>query len=211
MNIFVFLGAPGSGKGTQAKRLSETKKYHHFSTGDMLRAAIRADAPLGKKAQGYIKKGELVPDDIMIGLIEDALSCLDNSSQVILDGFPRTVPQAEALDKKVSTTVNSAIFFDIPHSELIERLSGRRTCSQCGESYHIDFSPPKKPNLCDKCDGDLIHRPDDKVDVVKKRLEVFTKQNDGLLKYYGNRRNLNTINANKPIETVESELKQYLQ
>lgn len=207
MTIHVFLGAPGSGKGTQAKRLSETKKYHHFSTGDMLRAAIRENSPLGQQAAGFIKKGDLVPDDVMIGLIETALSTLAPNDHVILDGFPRTVPQAEALDKKKSTSVNSAIYFEIPESELVERLTGRRTCSSCGEPFHIKFSPPKANGICDKCGGQLIHRPDDTEKVVRKRLEVFNGLNSGLLNYYTHKKNLSTLDANKPIAEVEEELK----
>ena len=139
VNITVFLGAPGSGKGTQAKRLAQSHGFIHFSTGDMLRSAIQAGSDVGKKAKVYIDKGELVPDSVMIELIESSLGKLAPTSKVLLDGFPRTVPQAEALDRKASTSVAVALYFIVPENLLINRLTGRRVCQKCGEPFHVTF------------------------------------------------------------------------
>ena len=211
MNITVFLGAPGSGKGTQAKRLAESQGFRHFSTGDMLRAAIQAGSEVGKKAKGFIDKGELVPDGVMIELIESALSHLEPSANVILDGFPRTVPQAEALDSKTAASVKIAAYFMVDEPMLIRRLTGRRICEKCGEPFHTVFLPPKKDGICNKCGGKLIQRSDDSESVVRRRLEVFNAQNQGLLNYYGTKKKLRELNADKPVESIQKELLQLLQ
>lgn len=211
MNITVFLGAPGSGKGTQAKRLAEDRGFRHFSTGDMLRSAIKAGSEVGQRAKKFIDAGELVPDDTMIDLIEDALRPLGADARVLLDGFPRTVPQAEALDKKQSTVVNRAIHFLVPEPALIQRLTGRRTCPNCGASFHVLNLPPKTEGVCDKCGGRLVQRQDDSEDVVRRRLQVFSQQNDQLLAYYGKVSKLRELNADKPVEVIQSHLIQMLQ
>ena len=210
MNITVFLGAPGSGKGTQAKRLSQAQGFRHFSTGDMLRAAIKADSEVGKRAKKYIDAGELVPDETMIDLIEDALRPLGPDARVLLDGFPRTVPQAQALDSKPSTVVNRAIHFMVPEPALIQRLTGRRVCPNCGESFHVLNLPPKAEGVCDKCGGGLIQRQDDSEGVVRRRLQVFSQQNERLLDYYGKASKLSELNADKPVEVIQSHLIQML-
>lgn len=210
MKVTVFLGAPGSGKGTQAKRLSETQGFQHLSTGDMLRAAIQAGSEIGKRAKGYIEKGELVPDDVMIGLIESKLSTLSPDTRVILDGFPRTGPQSAALDLKPATSVSLAVFFQMPRDVLIRRLTGRRICEKCGESYHVDFLPAKVIGTCDKCGGKLIQRPDDAESVVVRRLEVFNQQNQQLLDYYRTRNRLKEVDADLPVDQVQRELAQIL-
>ena len=206
MNITVFLGAPGSGKGTQAKRLSQNKGFRHFSTGDMLRAAIQAGTEVGKRAKGFMDRGELVPDSTMIEIIENALSALPADARVLLDGFPRTVPQAEALDKKSATTVNRAVYFIVPEQQLIQRLTGRRICEKCGEPYHIDNMAPKTPGICDRCGGRLMHRSDDTEEVVRRRLQVFAQQNDSLLNYYESSSKLSRLVANKPVDEIQGDL-----
>jgi len=206
MNITVFLGAPGSGKGTQAKRLADTTGVKHFSTGDMLRAAVKEQSPVGIKAKQFMDKGELVPDTVMIELIEVSLSNLSSDSKIILDGFPRTLPQAQALDSKTMTKVTRAIYFNIPEEILVRRLTGRRSCPKCGESYHTEFIPPKTSGACDKCSTSLVQRVDDKEEVVKKRLQVFTSQNSTLLDYYKSNDTLREINADREVTLVQSEL-----
>ena len=206
MNITVFLGAPGSGKGTQAKQLSENFGFVHFSTGDMLRTSIKEMKPVGLKAKSFMDQGNLVPDAVMIELIEEALDPLSDNADVLLDGFPRTVPQAEALDSKIKTTVAKAINFNIPDSILITRLTGRRICPNCGESFHLVFIPPLKLNTCNKCSYSLIQRADDSEAVVLRRLEVFKSQNQGLLDYFGNRKNIITIEADRAVASVQKEL-----
>lgn len=206
MNISVFLGAPGSGKGTQAKRLAEANGFKHFSTGDMLRAAMSEGTETGKKAKMFVDRGDYVPDDVMIQLIQDALSPLPASSKIILDGFPRTLPQAEALDKNAKTKVSKAIFFDMPQSLLVERLTGRRTCSKCGEPFHVKFHPPKKANVCDKCGNPLIQRKDDAEDVVTRRLDVYNNQTAPLIEFYKKTKKLSQIDANTDVDTVYEQL-----
>lgn len=206
MNISVFLGAPGSGKGTQAKQLAEKHGFWHFSTGDMLRAAIREQKPVGLKAKTFMDKGDLVPDTVMIELIEEAMKPLPTSARVLLDGFPRTVPQAEALDSKENTQVSNAIYFIVPENILVTRLTGRRVCPKCGESFHLVFIPPKKESVCDKCLSTLIQRTDDSESVVQRRLDVFKGQNQGLLDYYSKKNKLKEIQADKAVEYVQTQL-----
>lgn len=210
MDLSVFLGAPGSGKGTQAKRLAQTYGFHHFSTGDMLRSAIVGNTPVGISAKKFMDNGELVPDEVMIRLIEGALSPLKPSSKILLDGFPRTVPQAEALDKQAHTQVRQAIFFQIPESVLISRLTGRRTCQKCGEPYHVLFLPPQKENVCDRCGGPLIQRSDDKEEVVGRRLQVFNQQNAALLDYYRAKNKLSQCDANQSVDAIYQKLLEWL-
>jgi adenylate kinase len=206
VKINVFLGAPGSGKGTQAKRLAESHGFKHFSTGDMLRAALQAGTAVGKKAKTFVDKGELVPDPVMIELIETALSPLGPKASVILDGFPRTVPQAEALDADPKTAVSKAIYFSIPEQVLVGRLTGRRICEKCGEPYHVLFMPPKREGICDRDGGKLFQRTDDSESVVQRRLEVFRGQNEQLLEYYRGQHKLAKLEADRPVDEVQAEL-----
>lgn len=206
MNISVFLGAPGSGKGTQAKKLAQSYGYVHFSTGDMLRAAIQAGSEVGLQAKGFIDRGDLVPDGVMISIIESALAGLSKDARVLLDGFPRTVPQAQALDSKNHTAVTRALFFKIPEPILITRLTGRRTCRKCGESFHVIFLPPKTQGICDRCGGELFQRTDDMEEVVVRRLEVFKGQNERLMDYFRNRRCLFEVDADRPVDEVQGSL-----
>lgn len=206
MDITVFLGAPGSGKGTQAKRLSQGHQFKHFSTGDMLRAAIKEGSEVGKKAKGFIDRGELVPDNIMIELIETALASLPPSTRVVLDGFPRTVPQADALDRNPKTSVARSVYFNVAEADLVKRLTGRRICESCGEPYHVDFMAPRKDGVCDKCGGKLMQRSDDREDVVTKRLSVYKEQTSPLLSYYKKNQKLRELDGNQNVDKLQNEL-----
>jgi len=210
VEITVFLGAPGSGKGTQAKKLCQKDSFVHLSTGDILRAAIKEGTALGVEAKTFMDKGELVPDKTMIGLIQEVLSNLKENQHIILDGFPRTVPQAMALNSSEKTKVNRAILFEISDSVLIERLTGRRMCKTCGHSYHVTHIPPKREGICDNCGGELVQRSDDSKEVVSKRLQVFHSRNQGLVDFYSNQKILKRVNAHKTTEEVQEELMRLL-
>lgn len=206
MDITVFLGAPGSGKGTQAKRLSQSHQFRHFSTGDMLRAAIKEGSEVGKKAKSFIDRGDLVPDQIMIELIEAALAPLPATARVVLDGFPRTVPQADALDRNPKTAVARSVYFNVPESDLVKRLTGRRICESCGEPFHVMFMAPRKEGVCDKCGGKLMQRSDDREDVVTKRLDVYKQQTSPLLAYYQKNQKLRELDGNQNVDKLQGEL-----
>ena len=183
----VLLGAPGAGKGTQAKKLIEKHGIPQISTGDILRKAVADSTPLGKEAKSYMDKGELVPDKVVIGLIEDRLKQPDCKKGFILDGFPRNTAQAETLDamlKKLNMPLDSALSVDVPKDDLMKRLTGRRTCKGCQQMYNVYFSPPKKNGVCDKCGGELFHRDDDKEETIKRRLDVYDAQTAPLISYY---------------------------
>jgi len=210
MNITVFLGAPGSGKGTQAKRLAESKKFIHLSTGDRLREAMQKGDDLGKRAKIFVDRGELVPDSIMIDLIDDCLTKFPLQARVLLDGFPRTLAQAKALDNNPATRVERAINFVVPEEALVARLTGRRICEKCGEPFHVEFVPPRKDNVCDKCGGKLYQRADDKREVVTKRLEVYRNLTEPLLSYYQSGNKLAELNGNKPAEVIQQDLTRLL-
>ena len=204
--VTVLLGAPGSGKGTQAKRLAQNHSFVHLSTGDMLRTAIKAGTTLGKEAKVFMDRGELVSDATMIGLISETVNNLPQKSKVLLDGFPRTLPQAEALSKTTSSPVGKVIFFQVPEKELIRRLTGRRVCSKCGASFHLISLPPKKEGVCDSCGSSLLQRPDDSEGVVQKRLAIFVAQNSQLLDFYRKQGKLVEIDANQPVEEFQATL-----
>ncbi len=185
MNILLF-GPPGAGKGTQSALLVEKDGYAHISTGDILRAAIKNETPLGLEAKKQIDKGELVPDEVVTGLVDEAISSL-GQQPFILDGFPRTVVQAENLDeilKNKDKKISKAIFLDVDTNFLVKRLSGRRVCKSCGASYHVDASPTKVEGICDKCSGQTYQRTDDEPSAINKRLEVYEQQTSPLKSYY---------------------------
>lgn len=186
MNL-IFLGAPGSGKGTQAVRLAEKGNLVHLSTGDLLRAAVRDGTELGKKAERYMKAGELVPDDIIIGLIEEKRKAGDLDTGFILDGFPRTIPQAEALDamfSRVGMQIDRAVLLDVDDEEIIKRLSGRMYCADCQAGYNYPANMPDTEGVCDRCGGTLVRRPDDEPEVVKNRLAVYKTQTRPIEDFY---------------------------
>lgn len=205
--ILVFLGPPGAGKGTQAKLLSQRMGFLHLSTGDLLREAVKNQTPLGKKAKEYMDRGELVPDELIVQLIEETMP---KDGSVILDGFPRTVNQAIALEEMLKgkgEKISKVLFFDVPDEVIIDRLSGRRVCSKCGAVYHVKYNPPKVEGVCDLCGGSLVQRDDDREEVVKKRLEVYRKQTQPLIEFYQDRGIIYRLDAGKGVEELFEEVK----
>ncbi|MDP3048362.1 MAG: adenylate kinase [Thermodesulfovibrionales bacterium] len=183
----VLLGAPGAGKGTQAKKLIDKYGIPQISTGDILRQNVADGTPLGKEAKSYMDRGELVTDRVVLGLVEDRLKKDDCKKGYILDGFPRNTAQAEALDKILASlgmSLTGALSVDVPKDDLMKRLTGRRTCKGCGQMYNIYFSLPKKEGVCDKCGGELFQRDDDKEETIRKRLDVYDAQTAPLIDYY---------------------------
>ena len=194
----IMLGAPGAGKGTQAKMIAEKYSIPHISTGDIFRANIKEGTELGKKAKTYMDKGELVPDELVVDLVVDRVAKDDAANGYVLDGFPRTIPQAEALDAaldKIGEKVDFAIDVDVPDENIVKRMSGRRACVSCGGTYHIEHVPPKKEGICDKCGGELILRDDDKPETVLNRLSVYHEQTQPLIDYYTKKGILKTVDG----------------
>jgi adenylate kinase len=195
MNL-ILLGPPGAGKGTQAQRIVEKYRLPQISTGDILRAAVKESTPLGTKAKGFMDQGQLVPDEIVIGIVGDRLKEKDCNSGFILDGFPRTIPQAEALQPiltKIGKAIDHVINIEVESEELIRRLTGRRTCKNCGAMFHVLFQPPKKEGLCDRCGETLYQRADDKEETIRTRLKEYEKQTAPLIQYYRNKTTLRSI------------------
>jgi adenylate kinase len=208
---FVLLGPPGAGKGTQAQMLVTKYGVPQIATGDILRANVKAGTELGKKAKIYMDKGELVPDELVIALLKERISQPDAKKGFILDGFPRTVAQAEALEvllKELNMKLNGVISIDVAPEELIRRLSGRRICKNtaCGASYHLIFNPPKVANKCDKCGSELYQRDDDKEEAIKNRLKVYTAQTEPLINYYQQKGKLIKVDGAREINAIFSEL-----
>jgi adenylate kinase len=211
----VLLGGPGSGKGTQAKKLIDKLGVPQISTGDIFRAALKEGTPMGLKAKTYMDKGELVPDDVVIGVVEERLTKPDLDKGYMLDGFPRTLPQAQALDKiltKQSKSIDHAILVDVPDEELVARLSGRRTCrnSECGRMYHVMFNPPKKEGVCDACGSELYQRDDDSEATIRERLTVYNNQTAPLIDYYDNKGLLRRVKGVGPIEEIFAKIEKVL-
>jgi adenylate kinase len=200
---FIFLGPPGAGKGTLAAQVAVSYKIPHISTGEIFRAAIKAQTPLGKKVQAIIDAGGLVSDDVTIELVKDRLSKEDAKNGFILDGFPRTIPQAEALATIVK--VDAAVNFDIADNAVVERLSGRRVCKGCGQNYHVAFMPPKTEGKCDKCAADLYTRDDDKIESIKHRLEVYRAQTAPLIDFYRGKGTLVDVDARPSTDKILAE------
>lgn len=201
----IMLGAPGAGKGTQALRIAKKYNIPHISTGDIFRANIKEGTELGRKAKGYMDKGELVPDDLVVDLVVDRLKKEDAALGYVLDGFPRTIPQAEALDAALEAAgekMDYAIDIDVPDENIINRMSGRRACVSCGATYHIVNIPPKKEGICDVCGGELILRDDDKEETVKNRLAVYHKQTQPLKDYYEEKGILKSVDGTLDMEKV---------
>ena len=201
----VLMGAPGSGKGTQAKVLGKRIKVPHISSGDILRESIRRNSALGVEAKTYMDRGELVPDEVLLGVMEERLQESDCGHGYILDGFPRTVPQAEAFRTMLANHaahLDHVLWLQVPTVELVRRLSGRRTCKECGSSYHVSLDPPKKSGVCDKCGGQLIQRDDDSEETIVARLTVYEKQTTPLAEFYRAQHLLSEINGVGSLDDV---------
>jgi len=205
----ILMGLPGAGKGTQAEQIKE--KYHipHISTGDMFRLAIKEQTELGKQAKKYMDEGALVPDEVTNGIVEERLAMKDCDTGFLLDGFPRTIPQAEALDEitnKLSKKIDYVIHVDVPVEKLLERLTGRRVCPTCGATYHVVYNPPEQEGICNKDGAALIQREDDTEETVQKRLSVNIEQQKPLLDYYESKGVLITVNGDQDIDKVFADI-----
>ncbi|MGZ5308929.1 MAG: adenylate kinase [Solirubrobacterales bacterium] len=208
MNL-VLLGPPGSGKGTQGERLHEDFRLPYYATGDILRAAVNEETELGVKANEYMDAGDLVPDDVIIGVIAERVAADEASDGFILDGFPRTTPQAEALDaelERLGRELTAAILIDVFEEEVVRRLGGRRTCTENGHVFHVEFDPPKEEGVCDVCGGKLIVRDDDKPDVIRHRLEQYNEKTAPLTDYFEQKGILRKVDGSQPPSEVEEHI-----
>jgi len=216
MDVIILLGAPGSGKGTSAERIREKTRYVHVSTGDMLRAAVKQGTAVGHEAEGYMKRGELVPDEVIIRLVEERLDAGKADDCYMLDGFPRTTRQADLLAQTLTRrgggrkVLSTVFLLDAPESILMERLCGRRVCRKCGQNYHVKNVPPKQAGICDLCGGELYHRPDDQEATIKNRLDVYTKQTESLIAYYEKQGVLVRVNSGQPADKTVAEVLAHL-
>ncbi|WP_417898349.1 adenylate kinase [Bacillus haimaensis] len=212
MNL-VLMGLPGAGKGTQAERIVEKYNIPHISTGDMFRAAMKEGTELGLKAKSFMDQGQLVPDEVTIGIVRERLEKEDCQNGFLLDGFPRTVPQAEALEQMLEDLgrkIDYVINVNVDQSILMERLTGRRICKDCGSTYHLVFNPPSEEGVCDKCGGELYQRADDNEETVGNRLEVNVKQSKPLLDFYEGKGYLRNIDGQQPIGEVFTDIEKLL-
>ena len=210
----ILLGPPGAGKGTQAKMLTERFSIPQISTGDILRAAVKDKTPMGLKAKQYMDTGGLVPDEVVVGIVRDRLQEADCINGFILDGFPRTVAQADALQtslEEMDKALDRVISLDVDAEALVERLTGRRTCKECGRGYHIKFDPPRVDALCDTCGGSLFQRDDDQEETIRKRLQVYVDQASPLISYYRDGDVLVELDGMQPIPQVQEKMLSLLQ
>ena len=201
----IMLGAPGAGKGTQAKQIADKYSIPHISTGDIFRANIKNGTELGKKAKQYMDQGALVPDELTCDLVMDRIQQDDCKNGFVLDGFPRTIPQAEALDAalgKINEKMDYAIDVDVPDENIVNRMSGRRACLNCGATYHLISIPPKVEGICDRCGSEIVLREDDKPETVQKRLKVYHEQTQPLTDYYKNQGILKSVDGTQPMDEV---------
>ena len=201
----IMLGAPGAGKGTQAKQIAGKYGIPHISTGDIFRANIKNGTELGKKAKEYMDQGQLVPDELTCDLVMDRIAEDDCKNGFVLDGFPRTIPQAEALDAALTKTgqaMDYAIDVDVPDENIVNRMSGRRACLKCGATYHIVSIPPKQEGICDTCGAELVIRDDDKPETVQKRLDVYHEQTQPLIDFYSKKGILKSVDGTKSMDEV---------
>ena len=209
----IMLGAPGAGKGTQAKQIAAKYNIPHISTGDIFRANIKNGTELGKKAKEYIDQGMLVPDELTCDLVMDRIAQDDCVGGFVLDGFPRTIPQAEALTnalEKIGQSMDYAIDVDVPDENIVNRMSGRRACLNCGATCHIVFNPTKKDGVCDTCGNETVLRDDDKPETVQKRLSVYHEQTQPLIDYYKTKNILKSVDGTKPMDEVFSDIVEIL-
>ena len=209
----LIMGRPGAGKGTQAANIKDYYKIPHISTGDMFRAAIKNQTELGLLAKSYMDKGGLVPDEVTIGLVRERLAEADCKNGFLLDGFPRTVAQAEALDEILSANgikLDAVLDVNVPAEKLIRRMVGRRVCKTCGATFHVEFNAPKKDGICDNCGSPLIQRADDTEATAKNRLEVYDNQTAPLLDFYSKKGILKTVNGDQPLDKVFEDIKETL-
>lgn len=209
----VLLGPPGSGKGTQGERLNEDLRLPYYATGDILRGAVRAETELGRTAKEYMDRGDLVPDEVIVGVIAERLDSSEARDGFILDGFPRTTPQAEALDAKLGElgrAVTAVLLIDVSDDEVVRRLGGRRTCEANGHVFHVEFEPPKQEGVCDIDGSALIVRDDDKPEVIRKRLETYHEKTEPLVSYYDSRSVLRRIAGEAAPEEVAEEIRRTL-
>ena len=205
----IMLGAPGAGKGTQAQMIAEKFDIPHISTGDIFRANIKNGTELGKKAKEFMDKGLLVPDELTVELLLDRVANEDCKNGYVLDGFPRTIPQADVLDSeltKLGDKVDFAINVDVPDENIVRRMSGRRACLKCGATYHIEHIPPKTEGICDKCGSELVLRADDKPETVQNRLSVYHEQTQPLIDYYDKKNILKTVDGTKDMQEVFNDI-----
>jgi adenylate kinase len=206
----ILLGPPGSGKGTQGERLQEDFRLPYYATGDILRAAVKEGTEVGKEAEGYMERGDLVPDEVIIGVIAERLQEEEASDGFILDGFPRTLPQAEALDAKMDELrreITAVILIDVPEGEILRRLGGRRTCEKNpSHIYHLEFDPPERDEVCDIDGGELVVRDDDKPEVIKNRLEQYRKKTEPLIDYYEEQGIIHHVDGAHPPDGVEERI-----
>lgn len=209
----VLLGPPGSGKGTQGERLQEDHRLPYYATGDILRAAVKAETELGKAAKQYMDAGDLVPDEVIVGVIAERIDSPEARDGFILDGFPRTTPQAEALDAKLAElgrAVTSVLLIDVSDDDVVRRLGGRRTCVICGRVYHVELNPPKVEGVCDVDGGELTIRDDDKPEVIRKRLRTYHEKTEPLVDYYDHRGVLRRIGGEVAPDEVAEEIRRTL-
>ncbi len=206
MHFIVLLGVPGAGKGTQAKRLSAVLALPHVSSGDLFRENLRHGTPIGEEAEKYLSKGELVPDEITIEMIEERLAQSDGAAGAILDGFPRTARQADALENMAGGSVRAAVHVEVPIERLVERMSGRRVCREQSHVYHLEHNPSKVRGICDIDGSELYQRDDDKPETVRHRLKVYEERTAPLIEYYRERGVLVTVNGDQPIQAVTKEI-----
>ncbi len=205
----IMLGAPGAGKGTQAQMIADQYHIPHISTGDIFRANIKNGTELGKKAKDFMDKGQLVPDELTVQILLDRVAQEDCTNGYVLDGFPRTIPQADVLDSalsKLGDQVDYAINVDVPDESIIQRMSGRRACLKCGATYHIEHIPPKQEGICDKCGSELVQREDDKPETVKNRLSVYHEQTQPLIEYYTCKNILKTVDGTMDLKDVFNDI-----
>ncbi len=205
----VLLGPPGSGKGTQGERLQEDFRLPYYATGDILRAAVKKGTEIGKQAKAYMDAGDLVPDEVIIGVIIERIAGSEAQDGFILDGFPRTTPQAEALAaemEKLERALTAAVLIDVTEEEVVRRLGGRRTCAKGGHVFHLEFDPPKEEGVCDICGGELIVRDDDKPEVIKHRLEQYHEKTEPLIAYYEEKGILRKVDGSQPPNEVEEQI-----